>query len=387
MEFVRGDMYLAQMKATKGHTALITCCEWDPLNKASLMTCSHDSTIRIWDANDKKEHKRIIVGKQRVGFEVASFAPDGTLIIGAYRDGVVQMWDTKGTFARPEATIVDKIPEACSIAWDSKSQQIGIRSLGDASMRLYDARLLKEPVHVWRNAFATTGNPQHVSCLFSPDDSLLVTGAANRLYCYSKRTFGLVQEIPVEMAAGSSLTCLSWNSKLNQIICGTTDGSIKVLYDPELSTNGVLLCVAKRTKRQNPQAALEWQPGMGQVINPLLEEEERKQRDKNRLTRKQRANAARPELPISGVGVGGQTGTSVQHELLKKLLKLNEYVPEDPRTALLKYDAVAKSDPRYFAAYQETQPEPEYDYQGLEEELARKELEAKRQQQNAQPKK
>jgi hypothetical protein len=61
-------------------------------------------------------------------------------------------------------------------------------------------------------------------------------------------------------------------------------------------------------------------------------------------------------------------GTSQQHQFLKKLLKLDEYVPEDPRQALLKYDAAAKADPKFIShAYQATQPEQVF---ASEQELA-----------------
>ncbi len=129
VEFVRGDMYLAQMKATKGHVALVTCCEWDPLNKQNLMTCSLDSTIRIWDVDDRKCHKQIVLGKPRVGFNVAAYSPDGNYLVGAQCDGLVQMWDTKGSLNRPDSTVSDVVPDVCSISWDAKSDVFALRSL------------------------------------------------------------------------------------------------------------------------------------------------------------------------------------------------------------------------------------------------------------------
>ncbi len=50
-------------------------------------------------------------------------------------------------------------------------------------------------------------------------------------------------------------------------------------------------------KRLQQEQSLEWQPGMGQVFNPLLEAEERKREQKHTMTRKQKLNAGRPELP------------------------------------------------------------------------------------------
>lgn len=79
LEFMKGDVYLTQMKATKGHTGVITCCEWNPVNKEKLLTCGLDSTVRIWDLNVKHKHEQIIVGPRlpgrKLGYTVACFSP------------------------------------------------------------------------------------------------------------------------------------------------------------------------------------------------------------------------------------------------------------------------------------------------------------------------
>lgn len=48
-EFPRGDMYLRDMKNTKGHVTSCTGGAWHPTDKGTGMTCSEDGTIRIWD--------------------------------------------------------------------------------------------------------------------------------------------------------------------------------------------------------------------------------------------------------------------------------------------------------------------------------------------------
>lgn len=55
VEFVRGDMYLTQMKATKGHVALVNCVEWHPVKRVRSRCeqgksyCSHVSSGASYD--------------------------------------------------------------------------------------------------------------------------------------------------------------------------------------------------------------------------------------------------------------------------------------------------------------------------------------------------
>ncbi len=133
-------------------------------------------------------------------------------------------------------------------------------------------------------------------------------------------------------------------------------GVVKILYSSELSTKGALLCAARPVRKVEEEA--EWNPGLGVIHNPDVEEEEAYKKRKSDVTERKKRQLTRPDLPVQGVGVGGQVGTSQQHQFLKKLLKLDEYVPEDPRQALLKYDAAAKADPKFIShAYQTTQPD------------------------------
>src|SRR5579871_2786177 len=48
-EFVKGDMYLRDMRHTKGHVAEVTSGNWHPFNRDEFISASADSTVRIWD--------------------------------------------------------------------------------------------------------------------------------------------------------------------------------------------------------------------------------------------------------------------------------------------------------------------------------------------------
>ncbi|KAI8835226.1 WD40-repeat-containing domain protein [Chytriomyces cf. hyalinus JEL632] len=46
-EYMKGDMYLRDMKNTEGHISALTCCKWHPTDRATFLTASLDSTIRF----------------------------------------------------------------------------------------------------------------------------------------------------------------------------------------------------------------------------------------------------------------------------------------------------------------------------------------------------
>lgn len=58
-EFVKGDMYIRDLKNTKGHISGLTGGEWHPKEKETILTSSEDGSLRIWDVNDFKSQKQV----------------------------------------------------------------------------------------------------------------------------------------------------------------------------------------------------------------------------------------------------------------------------------------------------------------------------------------
>jgi WD repeat-containing protein 70 len=84
-EFKRGDMYLRDLKNTKGHVAGLTHGQWHPLDRHSAMTCSTDGTIRLWDC-ENIEQKMVIKptgASGRVPVSACCYSPNGNYICGA----------------------------------------------------------------------------------------------------------------------------------------------------------------------------------------------------------------------------------------------------------------------------------------------------------------
>ena len=52
-------MYIRDLKNTKGHITGLTCGEWHPKTKETILTSSEDGSLRIWDVYDFKSQKQV----------------------------------------------------------------------------------------------------------------------------------------------------------------------------------------------------------------------------------------------------------------------------------------------------------------------------------------
>ena len=66
---------------------------------------------------------------------------------------------------------------------------------------------------------------------------------------FNRDTFEKVYDIDISNAHAIRTM---WHPKLNQIVVGAGDGSVRVFYDPVRSHNGAKLCLAKPKKRIRP---------------------------------------------------------------------------------------------------------------------------------------
>ena len=58
-EFIKGDMYIRDLKNTKGHITGLTYGEWNPKAKETILTSSEDGSLRIWDVSDLQCQKQV----------------------------------------------------------------------------------------------------------------------------------------------------------------------------------------------------------------------------------------------------------------------------------------------------------------------------------------
>lgn len=115
-EFVKGDMYLRDMHNTKGHVSEITAGVWNPVDRNICVTAGTDSTLRIWDVNNKRSQKEVIVHKSRVPGSggrtrmtaVAWISPmqgGPSVLVSSALDGSLAMWSGNGPFTRPAGEV------------------------------------------------------------------------------------------------------------------------------------------------------------------------------------------------------------------------------------------------------------------------------------------
>lgn len=376
LECVKGDQYISDMANTKGHIAQLTSGCWHPLKKEEFLTCSLDSTLRIWEVPHFRQQKNVIKARAQGGLRATptscTYNRDGTLIAAGCQDGSIQMWDTRRMFVNTTHLLRDahqKGIEISSITFSYIGSYLATRSC-DETMKLWDLRAFKKPLHVFGDLYSRYDT---TDCCFSPDDNLLITGEslgkdkenANVLF-YDTKKYELVNSIPVTNS--HIIRCL-WHPKLNQIFIGCGNGLIKGYYDEKRSLRGAKLCVVK-TYRKKKQVEL---AGNAQVITPhalpmFRQEKARSNRKKLEKERLDPVKSRRPDLPIvSGQGgrVASSGGTLSSYVIRNLGLSKRVDDDQDPREAILKYAKEAEENPYWIApAYTKTQPKPIFDADG-----------------------
>ncbi|KAK4792405.1 hypothetical protein SAY86_022840 [Trapa natans] len=383
-EFIKGDMYIRDLKNTKGHISGLTWGEWHPKTKETILTSSEDGSLRIWDVNNFKSQKQVIKPKLarpgRVPVTTCTWDHEGKSIAGAVGDGSIQIWNLKpGWGSRPDI-YVEKChsDDITGLKFSSDGKLLLSRSF-DGSLKVWDLQKMKEPLKVFEDL---PNNYAQTNIAFSPDELLFMTGTSVERDSTSGGLLCLFDREKLELVSriGISPTCsvvqCAWHPRLNQIFATAGDksqGGCYILYDPTLSERGALVCMG-RAPRKKSVDDFEAKP----VIHnphalPLFRDLPSRKRQREKIL-KDPMKSHKPELPITGPGHGGRVGTTKGSLLTQYLLKQGglikeTWMEEDPREAILKYADVAAKDPKYIApAYAQTQPETVFADSDSEEE-------------------
>ncbi|CAA7264705.1 unnamed protein product [Cyclocybe aegerita] len=350
--FVKGDPYIRDMKNTSGHVGELTSCAWHPKDPKLFITSSADSTIRIWDVENKRKQKTVIVVKSkergaRTKVTACNYSPDGSLIGGACLDGALHMWQTSSNFVRPNMTIENahvKGTETGSLVFSVDKQTVLTRG-GDDTVKLWDLRAFKKPLAV--HSGLTTLYPT-TNAVFSPDDKFVITGAGSSSKGGQGRLVFLKKDNLEEVKS------LAVDATPVKIVTGLSNGQIVVLYSPVTSLNGAKLILSKGPARklaiEDMSDALAAPHILTPHALPMFRDMDygrgtKRKRDKDRMDpRKSR----RPELPVTGPGKGGRVGASATQHVVQNLVR-DTTRDVDPREALLKYAETADKDPQWTA--------------------------------------
>lgn len=373
-EFIKGDMYIRDLKNTKGHISGLTGGEWNPKSKETILTSSEDGSLRVWDVNDFKSQKQVIKPKlarpMRVPVTACAWDHEGKRIVGAVGDGSIQLWSVKpGWGSRPDIHVERAHTDDVSGLKFSVDGLILLSRSMDGTLKVWDLRQMKNPIKIFDNI------PNHyaqTNAAFSPDEQLIFTGTSvekedtngGMLCFYDRRKLELVSRIGV--SPHQSVVRCTWHPKINQVFATVGDkkeGGTHILYDPSMSQRGALVCVA-RAPRKNSVDDFEAQP----IVHnphalPLFRDQPSRKRQKEKIL-KDPMKSHKPELPVNGPGFGGRVGSTKGSLLTQYLMKQGglikeTWMEEDPREAILKYADAAANDPKFIApAYAETQPKP-----------------------------
>lgn len=282
-EFARGDMYIRDMKNTKGHVTSCTGGQWHPSEKGCAITSSADGTIRVWDMWNMTQNtviKPTLRKPGRVSVTSVTYNSDGKLIAGGLMDGTIQVWDVRGKVGHSSSTgmvaasafqklekqkwtILSRAGQVVRGAHEegneitSLSASHGGQTLlsrgADSTLKLWDLRKFKLPIASVDNLDVGFSN---AGCCFSPGDDFVLTGVGatkqgdGHLSIFNASDLSLVKKL----RAPGNVVPVHWHPKLNQIFYGCGDrkhGAARILYDTELSTNGALLAVGRRPRTSN----------------------------------------------------------------------------------------------------------------------------------------
>lgn len=377
-EFVKGDMYLRDMKNTKGHVGEIATGTWHPTDPNLCVTAGSDSTLRIWDINFKRSQKDVIAfkskapgtaGRTRMTAVAWGASAQGTspLLVATALDGSLVMYSGNGPFTRPAGEIKDAHqPGTWTGGVDiSADGRMVVTRGGDGLIKLWDTRKFKQPL-VKIDHPSTSDRYPMTNIKYSPDSRYIITGSASG-HLHILNPANLRPEHVTPITPGIPLITVDWHAKLNQILTGSANAETHVLYHPSLSSRGALEVMSRAPKKRHvdddPSFTMD-QSQLGLSGDAII------------TPGAMSSSAHHRGRATGGVSASGRTSRDPYRPQLQQItpfmrsqpdekhieenIPLSRMLHEDPREALLKYAEVAKKDPVFTGAWAKTQPVTQY---------------------------
>ena len=414
--FTRGDMYIRDLKHTRGHIMGCTSGAWHPRDKSVVLTSSEDGTLRLWDITYISKEGGAASGKcqtavvkaqsskpGRLGISACAWSPDGGMIAGGVSDGSIQLWSTKSNFAsaavgqvappraqmqaqqhwtyatRPVGTAKGahapgEDGEVTALRFRRDGTTLASRSC-DGTLKLWDVRKLQAPLFVADGL--PTSCPQ-AGLTFSPDEGLVLTtlsdgreGTSGGVAFFETATLKFVRRLGVPAATTGPV---AWHPKLNQLFLGTggrSSGACRVLYDPEFSEKGALLCVTRAPRLKDAMDLIPFAEAAYE--RPEAGGGGRKRQREQQMQKKLQQHVPQGPAGTYGAGgrVGGGTGGSLltQYLLKERGVLFNPDKEMDPREAILRHSAAGELVDTAYAATQPKRIFAEIDDEEEEEEF------------------
>lgn len=370
-EFVKGDMYLRDMNNTKGHVSEITTGTWHPTDKNLCVTAGTDSTLRVWDINNKRSQKDVIVFKSKAAGSAgrtrmtavawgAAASGGSNVLVAAALDGSLVMYSGNAPFSRPtgevrEAHKANTWTGGVDISSDGR---MVVTRGGDGLVKLWDTRKFKEPLVAVEHP-STSDRFAMTNIKYSPNSTSIITGSASG-HLHILNPGNLKAEHVTPITPGSPLIVVDWHPKLNQIVTGSANAETHVLYNPAMSRRGAVDVMSKAPKKRHidDNSALTMDQTLGLSGDAII--------TPGALTAQQRKGGVTgtgksldPRRPqVQQITPFMRSQPDEKH--IEENIPLSKMLHEDPREALLKYADVAKKDPLFTNAWKETQPVTQY---------------------------
>jgi len=375
LECVKGDQYVLDQVRNKGHVAGLNSGCWHPKIKDEFLTGANDATLRIWNTEGKggRGSTSVIKCKNRksglkTNPTACTYSRDGLLVVGACMDGSIQMWDHRKKFVNVTMQVQDAHQfgsEITCVQFGYDNQYIATKG-NDEALKLWDIRKFKTAVHSVTGLFSRF---YQTDCTFSPDDQMIMTGTSinkgeemGKLHFFRKDTFEKAFEIEV---SNTHVVRSAWHPKLNQILVGSSDGNVRVYYDPIRSFRGAKLCVVKKRTEAKAVNYISTQRIITPYSLPLFKEDTVHQKSTYRQQLKDRKDpvlSRKPEPPMLIKGTGGRTGqggSTLHSWMAKQIAVKNKDDHIDPRERILRHAKESTDNPYWITpAYTKTQPVP-----------------------------
>lgn len=320
-ESVEGDMYLVTPQNTKGHTA--TLVTGVSMGSGEFATSARDHTVRLWKytSGGALKQTQVVVTKPKGVKTVAGddvgvvyhLAVLGDVLVAATRDSLTT-FGKSNNFSRPISTAAN-----LSVSSLSTNDRDLLLAVSGQSIKLLSRDLKLQ--------LETTLDDQVSAAAFSPDGKYIVTvGESLRILDASD-----LAEV-YKSRLRSPGTCVTWQSALNQIFIGLTDGQIQVLFSPELSTKGALGVLERGHKKRHIDDVLqtvEVSSASLQTVNPFGEDFY-----KDAQQRKKKTISHHPDNKLDVWGTPDEKHVDATTDKTYR---------QDPREELLKYAEKAKN--------------------------------------------
>lgn len=374
--FAKGDMYLRDMHNTKGHISEVTAGAWHPTDRNLCVTASTDSTLRIWDVNNPRSQKEVIVHKSKAAGSagrsritaVAWGSPSqggAPILVAAAYDGTLSMWSGNDSFHRPSAEVRNAHADntwTSGIDISSDGRLIVTRG-GDNTIKTWDTRKLKQAIASVEHQ-STSAQYSTTNIIFSPNASSILTGSqTGHLHILNPAT--LKPELVTPITPGSPLIMVNWHEKLNQIVTGSANGETHVLYNPNTSSSGAKTVMSRAPKRRHVDDDSTFTTDLTQGISgdaitdpgSIPGASYASRHPHVGLTASGRSrDPRRPQ--VAAYSPFGHNNPDESY--VRNSIPLSSLRDEDPREALLKYADKAENDPLFTNAWKQSQPKTIY---------------------------